>query len=127
MDPVATALLNILYTPITFCWLQEEDEIEEVRDRRHTVEEEIKEAGEDDEEDEKGKLMTKEEREKGAVALRVYLSYAKACGYLYAVIVLVLAVAAQGRYCCYYRPDVSFHPKNVSGTKGFSTPDLMLQ
>jgi hypothetical protein len=63
------------------------------------VEEEIKEAGEDDEEDEKGKLMTKEEREKGAVALRVYLSYAKACGYLFAVIALVLAVAAQGRYC----------------------------
>ena len=78
-------------------FLQEEEEPEVVRERRHTVEEEIKEAGEDEEGDEKGKLITKEEREKGAVALRVYLSYAKACGYLYVVIALALAVVAQGK------------------------------
>ncbi|XP_028395271.1 ATP-binding cassette sub-family C member 9-like [Dendronephthya gigantea] len=76
--------------------VQEEEEPEVVRDRRHTVAEEIKEAEENEQADEKGKLITKEEREKGAVALRVYLSYAKACGYLYVVIALVLAVVAQG-------------------------------
>ena len=75
---------------------EEEEETEVVLERRHTVEEEIKEAGEDEEENEKGKLMTKEEREKGAVALKVYLSYARACGYLYVIVALVLAVVAQG-------------------------------
>lgn len=75
---------------------EEDDETEVVQEHRHTVEEEIQEAGEEDEEDEKGKLMTKEEREKGAVALRVYLSYGKACGYLYVIISLVLAFVAQG-------------------------------
>ena len=62
------------------------------------MQEEIKEAGEDDEENEKGKLMTKEEREKGAVALRVYLSYANACGGFFVTIALFLAVIAQGKY-----------------------------
>ena len=69
-----------------------------VLERHNTVEEEIKEAEEEDNLNEKGKLITKEEREKGAVALGVYLSYAKACGYLYVLISLVLAVVAQGKY-----------------------------
>ncbi len=42
--------------------------------------------------------MTKEEREKGAVALRVYLSYANACGGFFVTIALFLAVIAQGKY-----------------------------
>ena len=62
------------------------------------MEEEIREAGEDEEDNEKGKLITKEEREKGAVALKVYLSYARACGYLYVIVALVLAVVAQGKF-----------------------------
>lgn len=72
-----------------------------VLERQHTVEEEIKEAGEDEESNERGKLISKEEREKGAVALRVYLSYAKACGYPFVVIALFLAVVAQGRFGLY--------------------------
>ena len=66
------------------------------------MEEEIKEAEEDEEINEKGKLITKEEREKGAVALRVYLSYAKACGPLFVFIALFLAGVAQGRLNFYY-------------------------
>ena len=65
------------------------------------MEEEIKEAEEDEESNEKGKLITKEEREKGAVALGVYLSYAKACGYPFVIISLFLAVVAQGKLSLY--------------------------
>jgi ABC-type multidrug transport system ATPase subunit len=89
---------------LLFCFQEEEDEAEVVQDRHHTVEEEIEEAGEEEEENEKGKLMTKEEREKGAVALKVYLSYASACGYLYVIVALALAVVAQGNTPYYFVP-----------------------
>lgn len=62
--------------------------------------EEIEEAGDEDDDvtNKKGKLITKEEREKGAVAARVYLSYAEACGSICVLVALFLAVAAQGEY-----------------------------
>lgn len=67
------------------------------KERHHTFAEEIEEAGEDDEDmGEKGKLITKEEREKGAVALRVYVRYIKACGPLFFLLSMFLAVVSRG-------------------------------
>lgn len=76
--------------------LKEEEEAELRPSRKLTIDEEIKEAAEEETKEKAGKLMTEEEREKGAVALRVYLAYAKACGAAYVVLALILAVVAQG-------------------------------
>ena len=75
---------------------EKNDEGEVKIGKKATVKEEIKEAEKEEKKEKKEKLMTKEERAKGAVALGVYLAYAKACGFAYVVIVLVLAVVAQG-------------------------------
>lgn len=75
---------------------KEDDENEVKRERKATVKEEIKKLEEEELKEKEGKLMTEEERAKGAVAMGVYLAYAKACGFVYVVLALVLAVVAQG-------------------------------
>ena len=73
-----------------------EDDENEVKRQKSTVEEEIKMVEEEETKENEGKLMTEEERAKGAVALSVYVAYAKACGFAYAVLALILAVVSQG-------------------------------
>ena len=75
---------------------KEDDESEVKMERKSTVDEEIKMVEEEEMKEKDGKLMTEEERAKGAVALGVYVAYAKACGFAYAVLALILAVVAQG-------------------------------
>ncbi|XP_066269391.1 ATP-binding cassette sub-family C member 9-like [Branchiostoma lanceolatum] len=78
-------------------WKEEWDEQEEEEEEEDVKNDEKKDKKEEDEKERKdGKLMTQEEREKGIVEVKVYLTYAYAGGIVLVIVAMLAQVALRG-------------------------------
>ncbi|XP_066268189.1 ATP-binding cassette sub-family C member 9-like isoform X2 [Branchiostoma lanceolatum] len=78
-------------------WKEEWDEKEEEEEEEDAKKDEKKDKKDEDEKETKdGKLMTQEEREKGMVKVRVYLTYAYAGGIVLVIVAMLAQVALRG-------------------------------
>ncbi|CAH1248229.1 ABCC9 [Branchiostoma lanceolatum] len=77
-------------------WKEEWDEQEDEEEEEDAKKDEKKDKDEDEKETKDGKLMTQEEREKGMVKVKVYLTYAYAGGIALVIVAMLAQVALRG-------------------------------